>query len=169
MPLSRLFRNIFRFRPFRMYRRGRPVVNHFLTDELLYRRYRREHILNGTILPSALQFPKNGENTGQSVNRSRFSRPEDARWTEREKLDGWGVFQFPISCLPHQVTCRDTERRFSFFAKHVPLKRNYAHSEIWCQDVPPQNAGYVLPTKLVKKELRAMIQKHSQVVIAAQL
>jgi hypothetical protein len=143
-------------------------VNYFLADELLYRRCRREDILNGTILPSALQFPKKGENTGQSVNRGRFSRPEDARWTETERLDDWGVFQFPVSCLPQEATCRDTARRFSFFPMHVPLRKNYAHSEIWCDEVPPQNAGYILPTKLVKKELRAMIQKHSQVVIPAQ-
>jgi hypothetical protein len=151
-----------------MYRRGRPVVNHFPAHELLYRRYRRSDAIEGTILPSAIQFPKKGENTGQSATRSSFSRPEDARWTETERLDAWGVFQIPVSCLPQQATCRDTGRQFAFFPKHVPLQKNYAHSEIWCDDIPPSNAGYVVPTKLVKKEFRAMIQKHSQIVIPAQ-
>jgi hypothetical protein len=151
-----------------MYRRWRPVVNDFPTHELLYRRYRRSDAVDGTLLPSAIQFPKKGENTGQSVNRSAFSKPEDARWAEAERLDAWGVFQIPVSCLPRQATCGDTGRQFTFFPKHVPLNKNYAHSEIWCDEVPSSNAGYALPTGLVKKEFRAMIQKHSRIIIAAE-
>ena len=52
-------------------------------------------------------------------------------------------------------------------AKHVPLVRNYAHSEIWCDHVPEPDGPFVPPTKLVWKEVRAMIQKNSQIVITA--
>src|SRR5579859_814162 len=125
-PLMRLFRafhNIFPLRPFRMYRRGRPVVSHFSGDEQLYRRYRRADSQNGVILPSALKFPNQGE-FGQSVNRSSFSRPEDALWTPTERLDGWGVFEFPVASLPEDVTCSATRKRFTFFPKHVPIRKN---------------------------------------------
>jgi hypothetical protein len=51
--------------------------------------------------------------------------------------------------------------------KHVPLKKNYAHSEIWSDELPRGNEGYVAPTKLVWKEVRATIQKNSQITIVA--
>ena len=150
-----------------MYRRWRPVVSGFRADELLYRRHRREDTLNGIILPGALAFPEKDENTGQSVNRSAYSRPEDALWITTKRLDGMGVFSFPVSCLPEELICPSTARRFTFWPKHVPLRNNYAHSEIWSDDLPRRNAEYVLPTKLVRKELRARIQQNSRVVINA--
>jgi hypothetical protein len=121
------------------------------------------------ILPSALKFPKKGENTGQSFNRSLFSRPKDALWDDSRRLDGWGVYQFPVALIPQEAECSQTQRRFTFFPKHVPRGKNYSHSEIWCDELPERNAGYVLPTELVKKELRAIIQKHSRTVIEAAL
>lgn len=150
-----------------MYRRARPVVSTFEVSEQLYRRYRRNEAMDGVILPSALQFPNKGENSGQSVNRGLYSQPQDALWTETERLDGWGVFQFPVSCLPQEAICSETQRRFAFFPKHVPLRRNYAHAEVWCDEFPRKNEAYVVPTKLVKKEFRARIQKYSQIVVHA--
>jgi hypothetical protein len=144
-------------------------VNDFAPGELLYRRYRASDVKDNILLPSALKFPNRGQNTGQSVNRSRFSRPADALWTETERLDGLGVFQFPVSCLPNELICSNTGRRFTFFPKHVPVKKNYAHSEIWCDEIPSLNSGYVLPTEVVKKALRANIQKFSQPVIAPRI
>jgi hypothetical protein len=170
-PVTQLFsflHNIFPLRPLRMYRRWRPVVSRFRADELLYRRHRREDIVNGTILPAALPFPKKNENTGQSVNRSAFSKPEDALWGPAKRLDGMGVFEFPVSCLPGDLSCPATARQFTFWPKHVPLGNNYAHSEIWSDELPRRNAEYVLPTKLVCKELRARIQQNSRVVIDAE-
>jgi hypothetical protein len=165
----KLFQIIFPIRPLRMYRRGRRVVTAFQPDEQLYRRFRRNDAMDGVILPSALQFPNKDDNTGQSANRSLFSLPEDALWTDNEKLDGWGVFRFPASCLPEEAVCSQTQRRFTFFPRHVPLRKNYAHSEVWCDELPRTNSAYVLPTKIVKKEFRARIQKYSQIVIPAEV
>jgi hypothetical protein len=151
-----------------MYRRGRPVVSTFQADEQLYRRHRRADTLNGLILPSALQFPKKADDA-HSVNRSSFGRPEDTLWNNTERLNGLGVFQFPASCLLKEAKCSDTGRRFTFFPKHVPLYNNYAHAEVWCDELPRRNAEYVLPTKLVWKELRATIQKNCHITIDADL
>lgn len=169
MRLPNFFRNIFPLRPLRLYRRGRPPVPNFAGDESLYRRFRRADSQNGVILPSALKFPSKGENTGQSVNRSRFSQPADALWTEKERMNGLGVFEFPVAELPNILVCPTTARSFTFFPKHVPLNRNYAHSEIWCDALPRLNAEYVHPTSLVKKELRARIQKHSRIAIQPEI
>lgn len=152
-----------------MYRRWRPVISDFRAEERLYRRHRREDIVDGVILPSALPFPKKEENTGQSVNRSAYSRPEDALWSPTKRLDGMGVFEFPVSCLPLELTCPNTARCFTFWPKHVPLGKNYSHSEVWSDELPRRNTGYVLPTKLVCKELRATIQKNSRIVIRAEV
>lgn len=163
------FRAIFRLRPFRMYRRWRPVVILFKQDETLYRRHRRMDVANGVILPSALPSPRPTETSGPSVNRSQFSRAEDTLWTHTERLDGLGVFEFPVSCLPREVVCGSTAKRFFFMPKHVPLTKNYAHAEIWCDHAPRPDGKFVAPTKLVWKEVRATIQKNSRIVLTAVL
>src|SRR5437762_13892153 len=68
--------------PRRLLRRGRPVVPQFSPREKLYRRFQKKDLINGEIAPSALMFPSTGEQTGQSVNRSKFSRPEDVLWKD---------------------------------------------------------------------------------------
>lgn len=144
-------------------------MNYFRANEQLYRRHRRHDVKNGVFLPSVLKFPKANDNTGQSVNRRAFSRPEDALWTDNERLAGQGVFEFPVSCLPDRLVCTETGQEFTFFPKHFPSKKNYAHTEIWCDHLAQKNAAYVLPTRLVRKEFRARIQKNSRIVIAAEL
>ena len=169
MQLLTIFQSFFSLRPLRMYRRKRPVVETFPATEQLYRRYRRADFSNGMILPSALNFPKKDENSGPSVNRSLLSKPKDVLGTDKGKLSAWGVYQFPVSCIPSDCICPTTSRRFTFFPKHVPLRNNYAHSEIWCDAIPRQNAGYIIPTSLVRKEVRAMIQRNSRPVILAKV
>src|ERR1039458_699652 len=96
--LQETYRRIFPYkRPRRMYRRDRPAVDEFRPTEQLYRRYRREELVKGMIVAAALQFPQSGAASGQSVNRSRFSRAKDALWFPEEdtRYEGWGVFQFP--------------------------------------------------------------------------
>jgi hypothetical protein len=154
-----------------MYRRDRPAVEEFRPTEQLYRRYRREELVNGMIVAAALKFPQPGAASGQSVNRSRFSRAKDALWfpDEDTRYDGWGVFQFPVACLPAELVCNDTHRQFTFFPKHVPLTKNYAHSEVWCDTLPRSNSEYVRPTSLVRKELRAIISQNIKVVRKAKM
>jgi hypothetical protein len=131
----------------------------------LYHRYRRDDVKDGALLPSALKFPKKSDDSGQSVNRSLFCRPEDTLWTDKNRKTGVGVYEFPVSCLPDRLRCTATGREFCFFPKHVPLWNNYAHSEIWCDNFPRSNSRYVLPTELVKKELRAQIQKNHRIAV----
>jgi len=87
----------------------------------------------------------------------------DVLWNESGVRSDLGVFDFPITCLPDQLECAQTGRRFLFWVKHVPLIANYAHSEIWCAEPLVSSAVSVVPTKLVKKELRARIAMHSNI------
>lgn len=147
-----------------MFRRGRPVVSLFRPDEQLYRRFAHRDTVNGELTPACLQFPKKNAQTGHSVNRSAFSKPEDVLWVGIERLEGAGIFQFAVRSIPDELSCAQTNNRYAFFPQHVPLDDNYAHTEIWCDHIPRQNAGYVLPNSLVKKEFRARLLKSAQIV-----
>jgi hypothetical protein len=150
-----------------MYRWSRRVVNQFAGDEQLFRRYRRSDLVNGQIVSAALRFPKTAENTGPSVNRSRFGRPEDALWDESRRYNGWGVFAFPVSCLPEEL--RASDYSCTVFPKHIPLPKNYAHTEIWSDLLPDRTATYVCPPPNIRKELRAIISQNAHVIIGAQI
>lgn len=144
-------------------------MDRFGRDEVLFRRFRKNQLVNGELTPAALQFPKTAAEGGHSVNRSRFSEPEDVLWVGQDRVEGFGIFQFAVSVIPPDVTCPDTHARYAFFPKHVPLEDNYAHSEIWCDHMPRENAGYVIPSNRVKKELRAKISKYSQIIRQAEI
>jgi hypothetical protein len=129
-----------------MYRRGRAVVPGFDPDEFLYLRYAREHWVGGQLDPAGLRFPKT------SVNRSRFSEPEDALFSEIGKYNGLGVVRFGVWEIPPRVD-QDQGPTYVFFMKHVPLDDNYSHSEIWSDHGP--NAGdYRAPSKTAKLRFR---------------
>ena len=158
-------------RPKRMFMRGRPAMDTFEPDESLYRRFRQADIVNGQIVAASLQFPKTGEDTGQSFNRSTFSQAEDVLWHDNseERYEGWGFLEFPVSCLPAEEICPNTHNRYTFFPKHVPLEKNYAHSEVWCDTLPRSNDRYVRPSASVRKALRAIISQEIRIVRPAEL
>jgi hypothetical protein len=125
-----------------MYRRDRPVVPVFDPNEQLYLRYRREHWVDGQLLPAGLRFPKT------SVNRSRFSEPEDALFSEVGKYNGLGVVRFGVSEIPPRIA-QPQGPAYVFFVAHAPLEENYSHSEIW-SDHQPRTGEYKEPSKTAK-------------------
>jgi len=66
-----------------MYRRGRPEDQHFEPEELLFRRYLREHWLEGHFSGVGFRFPK------QSVDRGKYSEPEDVIFSEDGRAEPW--------------------------------------------------------------------------------
>lgn len=91
-------------------------------------------------------------------------------WDDRERYHkGWGVYDFPVEALPTESTCPITGRAYTFFPKHEPLDNNYAHTEIWCDDLPRTSSPPTEPTKAVKKELRAIISQSITIRIEAQV
>jgi hypothetical protein len=134
-----------------MYRNGRPEDQVFDGAELLYRRYLQEHLIDGKFSSVGFSF----EGTGPSVNRQKYSDPEDVLFLpDGTFCDEYGVLEFAVWQVPARI---EGERSvYVFSPKHVPEDLNYAHSEVWC-DTEEHTGRCVRPTKAVRKKLRAIL------------
>lgn len=132
-------------------RNGREPVHEFGPDEVLYRRYRAEHFVNGKLLPSAFAFPK------QSVIRSAFSQATDA--LEPACANGqvvvglFGVVSLLVKFVPRSIDGTNGVR-FKFSVRHDPIDSCYPHSVIWCQHEGSPPDVYDSPSKSVKESFR---------------
>ncbi len=143
-----------------MLRNGRPEDPIFRPEELLYRRYRNDHWIDGLFSPAGFKFPK------QSVNRQKYSEPEDVVFSEDGIFDGFGVLEFAVRDVPSSLEEEGTPV-YIFFLKHIPLEDNYAHSEIWCE-TEQETGRYVSPSQTVRKKFRTMLSQRVTVRIPAQ-
>lgn len=147
--------------PERMLRNGRPVDPVFATEELLFRRYIKEHWDNNRIVDAHFSFPK------PSVNREKYSEPQDVLYSDDGQYNDWGVLEFSVNQVPKQLS--DGEGRiYVFFPSHVPEEENYSHSEIWCERnaAPGQEAN---PSSTVKKKFRALLSQQAKVRILSKV
>jgi hypothetical protein len=142
-----------------MRREGRPEDQKFEGSEKLFRRYKGEHLVYGSFTGLGLSF-----RNPPSVNREKYSEPQDVLFSEADEFANWGVVSFQVRELPSPLP--PDNPRYSFGPRHVPLEDNYAHSEIHCEGIPP--AGYVEPASPIRKVLRAMLGQRIKVEIEAQ-
>ena len=125
------------------------MVPQFEPGEHLYRRYDPLHHRRGDrLLPAALQsFPL-------SVNRGRFSQPEDVLFPDNF---GWGIASFKVMDVPEWLAPESGEPdRYDFRVTHAPEEDNYAHSEVCsfkngCFDLD------VNPPRAVRKRFRLIL------------
>ena len=139
---------------------GRPAVDAFDSDELLYRRYAMVHFVDGQVLPQSIRFPK------PSFNRSKFSRPEDVLHVDccnGKELSGWGVLESSWSELSVSAVSGD-ERQFTLYPKHMPEPTCYAHAELWCASADSQDSK---PSESAKEKLRILLSRALKVKIPA--
>ena len=138
---------------------GRPEDQVFSGSELLYRRYLSEHVVDGKIVDACFPFPS------LSVNRSKYSEPQDVLFSEDGSYDVFGVLEFRVEPILVPVP-DDSGTRFFFFPWHVPLERNYSHSEVWCErgEARGQKAT---PSRTARKKIRAIICQHASVRLEA--
>lgn len=146
-------------RPDRMRRNGRPDDQTFEATEKLFRRYTRAHYFNGQVSNTGISF-----DSAPSVNREKYSQPQDVIFDEAEEFANWGVLSFRVSDLPTAFPLEDPQ--YGFSPKHVPMENNYSHSEVWC-DVLPAMGMYVKPNKQVRKLFRALLSQRCVVEIIA--
>ena len=132
-----------------MKRNGRPEDPVFEVAEKLFRRYKSDHIVNGSFTGVGLSFK-----SAPSVTRQRYSRPEDVLFSEADEFENWGVVSLP-SARSTPSPLPPENPRYNLGPKHVPLEDNYAHSEIHCEGIPP--LGYVEPASPIRKILRATL------------
>ena len=144
-----------------MLRNGREPDQAFEQEEMLFRRYIKEHWENNRIVDAHFSFPR------PSVNREKYSSPEDVLYSENGRYNGWGVLEFAVSHLPSPIA-DGAGTAYVFFPFHAPEEQNYAHTEIPCerQDHPGSDAN---PSSTVKKTFRAKLSQQARVRIEAQV
>lgn len=135
-----------------MYRRDREVVPDFDGPELLYLRYSSQHFMRGQLTPDGIR-----SQLQQSVNRGRFSEPDDALFSGTGRYDGFGVVEFRVSDIPPRVD-QPEGPAYLFFMCHKPEDENYSHSEIW-SDHDPRTGGFRKPSRTVSLNFRIRLCK----------
>lgn len=145
----------------RVHRNGRPEDQIFDPDERLFRRYPKMSLINGRPVPLAMTFE---EHSGISVNRSKYSEPQDV--LEPDCCDGVGrpqcvVLEIHSSDVPQEIPTTDgTGRVFQFRIAHKPRDTCFAHSEIWCNREGDIQLPYEKPPKHVKNLFRVELAQH---------
>lgn len=104
-----------------MYRNDRAVDPVFEPEEELYIRF--NSIIGGKVNVSCLKAPR------QSVNRSKYSKPEWVLITKCMRFLDWGYGYFRVENIPNYLT---SPGGVCFFIKpvHKPFDDNYPHSEV---------------------------------------
>jgi hypothetical protein len=143
-----------------MKRNGRPEDPVFGGSEKLFRRYKSEHIVNGSFTGVGLSF-KNAP----SLNRENYSEPKDVLFSETDEFANWGVVSFRVQEIPSPLP--PDNPRYNVSPKHIPLEDNYAHTEVHCEGIPA--AGYVEPTPAIRKFLRATLGQRIRVEIESRI
>ncbi|SRR6266478_3817669 len=141
-----------------MLRNGRPVDQDFQPVEKLFRRYAADHLIDGKFSPMGLSF-----DAPPSVNRQKFSESQDVLFSETNEFANWGVWSVKVGELS---AFPETEPAFSFYPKHAPMEDNYAHSEVWSDQIP-STGSYAKPSKSVRKLFRTFLCQKIVVEIVA--
>ncbi len=110
--------------PDAMKERGRPLDDHFLPAEQLFRRVPPDLWDNGAedFDIEAIELPD------MSVVRSKYGHPEWARFDRGDYRD-WGVIGFAVRDIPSQLIHLGVFV-WTFSPHHDPERNNYPHSEI---------------------------------------
>jgi hypothetical protein len=144
-----------------MHRDGQAAIEAFDADEFLYRRYSKDQIVEGHVVPQTVSFPK------PSFNRSRFSRPEDVLHVDccggKLPLPGLGVLEGRVGDFRKSAESGDN-RIFTLYPKHVPNETCYAHSELLCATSDSEDAK---PSQSAKEKLRIIVSRALSVKIEA--
>lgn len=153
-------------RTFRLTRRGRAADPDFAQVEHLYRRCLATEQDPGDperLFPDQISFYPDW-----SVNREKFSRPEDVLYPG---FLNWGIAAFQVQDIPAPY---QTEGNVTYHwtAQHVPLEDNYPHTEVWTHKNNfhlgnPKTEAEPSPPKLpstVKKYFRTVLSERARII-----
>jgi hypothetical protein len=145
-----------RERPARMMRNGRDEDQQFDPNEWMYRRYLEDDFDGGYFRPVRFRFPP-------SLNRQRYSEPEDVIFSETGAFDEHGVLECNVAQLSLRLV-DDREFEYSFLPVHRPEDNNYSHSEMWadCAQTGKRDAE---PSQVAKKKFRTIASELFQIRI----
>lgn len=112
----------------RLLRGGREECQFFKPDENMFQRFNELLRVGDNLYPNAIRFPV------FSVNRERFSEPEDVLYHDYPKCLAQGVSAFKAKDIPTQLSVYDnnskTNNIYDFCVWHDPREENYSHSEV---------------------------------------
>lgn len=110
--------------PHEMMTLERQADDNFSDEERLFRRVRPESFDGDEPSIASVELPD------MSVGRGKYGKPE---WLLLdEDRHGWGVIYFLVRDLPPGIEILQAGiMSFSLEPKHIPLARNYPHSEVW--------------------------------------
>jgi hypothetical protein len=143
-----------RERPARMMRNGRIEDQEFGAGELMYRRYIQEDFDGESLKPARFSFPP-------SLNRQRYSEPDDVVFSETGEFDEHGVLECAVERLSVQV------QDHQFIPVHRPEENNYSHSEMWVEHVQTK-ARIEEPSRAIRKIYRTKVSQLFKIRIKAQ-
>ena len=109
--------------PPEMMTNARPPDPVFADDELLFRRFSRENLDGGEVSIAAFELPD------MSVIRAKYGQPRFLLLDEQFKE--WGVVAFRVRDIPPNRAILHGPLVYTLEPRHVPLKYNYPHSEVW--------------------------------------
>jgi len=115
--------------PERLLINGRGLDAHFETTEVLYIRFLSVDSTTGR--PSEADFRA----PDLSVNRGKYSEPQDVLWGKWDFLSDWGYGSMTVSQVPGSL-CDGAGLTTDFRVEHDPIagtaeqRENYSHSEI---------------------------------------
>lgn len=145
--------------PERLRTNGRAADPVFGRAEKLFRRYLREHFVNGQFSNAGFRL-----SIPNSVNREKYSVVEDVLVSLDDRYVGLGVWSLRVEDLPAEFPLEEPQYRM--FPQHLPVEENYAHSEIWCDRVE-RTGRHVEPNTETKKLLRAFLSQRVHIEIVA--
>jgi hypothetical protein len=141
-----------------MLRNGRAEDQDFSPTEHLYRRYVQADFEGDSLRPARFRFPP-------SLNRERYSEPEDVVVSETGEFDGCGILESTVGELSLQIT-DDLQNDYRFLPVHRPEENNYSHIEIWA-DCVQTGERTDNPTKIARKAYRIRVSQLLRVRQAA--
>jgi len=134
--------------PERLKQNNRSAVQEFDPQELLFHRFKKLNEEGDHLYPAQVRFPD------FSVNRGRFSEPEDVLLPI---YLNWGIVSFNVEDIPDEKVIGEgnsQETVYSFIIVHVPEQDNYAHSEVRTEKNGVYNQDRKIKNKEVKRYFR---------------
>lgn len=134
--------------PERLKQNNSPAVQEFDSQKRLFQRFDKIIEKGGHLYPAQVRFPD------FSVNRERFSEPEDVLLPI---YLNWGIVAFKVEDIPDEkVTGEGTSKEtvYSFIIVHVPEPDNYSHSEVRTKKNGVYNKKLRIESKEVKRYFR---------------
>ncbi|MBF0510554.1 MAG: hypothetical protein HQK57_16745 [Deltaproteobacteria bacterium] len=139
--------------PYELFRRGRPVDHLIDPEEELYIRF--EEVTKGFVELGCIKCPD------QSVNRSKYSRPEHVLLPNFFNL-GYGSIK--SSDIHEVVETPPGEPRY-FRSEHDPLEDNYSHAEIRAyKENEHKNRVTKIGSRILRTKFKSILQKKIKII-----